>query len=408
MSRRTGQSGSAAVKSVPFAALDRAATLGKISAMVAYPEAGQRITRLIPLADALSMIEALVRPVKAREADIDAALGRTLAADAVSPRAQPALVLALRDGLAVRSDETTDAGSYAPALLSAVPQRVELGQPLPPGADAVAPIEAVAVRGKVAEALASVAPGEGVLPAGADAEAGKLLRRAGERLRPIDRAILSTAGVSRVTIREPRIRLVRARAGGAIGAGYAWLTDVVSAEGAAVIVDDKGEPAADHLEAALHHEGSDAVLVLGGTGSGMSDTSVLTLAKTGRVEFHGVGLIPGETAAFGFVGVRPVLLLPGRIDAALAVWLVIGRRWLAKLAVRTEEETPVLAELTRKVTSTLGMGEVIPVRVSGNSAEPLASGYLPFSALTRANGWIFVPADSEGYPAGARVAVRAL
>ncbi len=374
--------------------------------MVAYPEAGQRIKRRTPLADALSAIDALVRPVEAREADLGAALGRVLAADAVSPSAQPPVALALRDGWAVKSEETTDAGSYAPALLSTVPARVETGQPLPHGTDAVAPDETVVCRGKTAEALAPVAPGEGVLPPGADMEAGKRPRRAGERLRMIDRAVLAAAGISRVTIREPRIRLVRA--GKVIATGYDWLADAITSEGGAVIVDDTDAPAADHLEAALHHEGSDAVLVLGGTGSGSSDMSVLTLAKVGRVEFHGVGLTPGETVAFGFAGARPVLLLPGRMDATLAAWLVIGRRWLAKLAASTEEETPVMAELTRKVTSTVGMAEVVLVRRSGNSAEPLASGYLPLSALARADGWILVPAESEGYPAGTQVAVRPL
>jgi len=377
--------------------------------MVAYPEAGQRIKRLIPLAAALSTIETLVRPVEPREADIEAALGRALAADAVSPTAQPAVALALRDGWAVKSDETTDAGSYAPAPLSAMPARVATGEPLPAGADAVAAVETVICRGKTAESLAPVAPGEGVLPVGGDAEAGKPLRRVGERLRAIDRAVLFAAGVSRVTIREPRIRLVRAGAGSAaIAAGYAWLVDAIAAEGAVAIVDKQGEIAPNHLEAALRHEESDAILVLGGTGCGSSDASVVTLAKIGRVEFHGVGLTPGETAGFGFAGARPVLLLPGRIDAALAVWLVIGRRWLGKLTACTEADTPVMAELARKVTSTLGMAEVVPVRRNDGAVEPLASGYLSISALARAHGWSLVPAESEGYRAGAQVAVRPL
>ena len=41
-------------------------------------------------------------------------------------------------------------------------------------------------------------------------------------------------------------------------------------------------------------------------------------------------------------------------------------------------------------------------------AEPIASGYWPLQAIARANGWILVPGDSEGYPAGAEVVVRAL
>jgi molybdopterin biosynthesis enzyme len=136
--------------------------------------------------------------------------------------------------------------------------------------------------------------------------------------------------------------------------------------------------------------------------------SVATLARAGRLEFHGVGLSPGETTAFGFVGARPVLLIPGRIDAALAAWLVIGRPWLARLSGRSEAETPVMAELSRKVVSALGIAEVVPVRVQDGAATPLASGYLSLAALSGADGWILVPAESEGYPAGTPVAVRPL
>jgi molybdopterin biosynthesis enzyme len=378
----------------------------QIPAMIAQQQ-GQSIARLTPLADALAAIDRLVHPVEARESETGAALGRTLALDAIAPGMVPPVALALHDGWAVKAEDTMDAGSYAPALFSALPVRVDCGEPLPPGADAVAPLDAVTCDGKRAEALAVIAPGYGVLPAGADAAAGKPLRRAGESLRGVHIAVLSAAGIFRVTIREPRIRLVRARAADAvIDACYGWIADALATEGAVAILDETGGSAVDHLDAALHHEGSDAVIVLGGTGAGSTDVSVSTLAKADRVEFHGVGLIPGETAGFGLIGARPVLLLPGRFDAALAVWLVIGRRWLARLSARSEAETPVMAELSRKVTSTVGMAEVVPMRLNDGNAEPLGSGYLSFSALARADGWILVPADSEGYPKGARVAVR--
>jgi molybdopterin biosynthesis enzyme len=229
-------------------------------------------------------------------------------------------------------------------------------------------------------------------------------------LRSIDVAVLLAAGISCVSIREPRIRLVCARGRGdaVVDACYGWLARSIEADGGVAIPDQDTEQSGHHLEAALHHEGSNAVIILGGTGNGNNDTNVSTLAKIGRVEFHGVGLIPGETAAFGFAGARPVLLLPGRIDAALAVWLVIGRRWLGRLTARGDDETTTSAELSRKIISTVGMAEVVPVRREKNKAEPLASGYLSFSALARADGWILVPAASEGYPAGVRVAVRPL
>jgi molybdopterin molybdotransferase len=383
--------------------------LGQNTGMVAHPEAEQRIVKLTPLAEALAAIDALVRPVGPREVDIGVARGRVLAADARAPAMRPASAVALHDGWAVKSAETLDAGSYAPAVLSALPQRLDFGEPLPPSADAVAPLDTVVVRGAQAEALATVAPGDGVLPAGRDAESDLPLRLAGERLRATDQALLSVAGTSRVTIREPRIRLVRAHAGSAvIAAGYGWIADTLTAAGAVVISDARDEIPPDHLTAAFHHESSDAILVLGGTGSGTADKSVIALAKAGRVAFHGVGLIPGETAAFGAVGDRTVLLLPGRFDAALAAWCTLGRRWLSKLAGADEEEWISMAKLARKVTSPLGMAEVVPVRCRGGSAEPLASGYLSHAALARADGWILVPPESEGYPPGAQVAVRML
>src|SRR5205085_586060 len=133
--------------------------------------------------------------------------------------------------------------------------------------------------------------------------------------------------------------------------------------------------------------------------------SVATLARSGRVEVHGIALSPGETAAFGMVAARPVLLLPGRIDAALAAWLLLGRRMLARLAASREEPRRARATLTRKVASNLGLAELIPVRLRDGEAEPLGSGYLPLQALAQADGWILVAADREGHPAGATVMV---
>ncbi|MGB7178047.1 MAG: molybdopterin-binding protein, partial [Xanthobacteraceae bacterium] len=106
-----------------------------------------------------------------------------------------------------------------------------------------------------------------------------------------------------------------------------------------------------------------------------------------------------------------VLLMPGRLDSALAIWLLVGRHIMAKLSGSRVEDTPKMLPLKRKVTSTIGLTELVPVRYEENSADgtvadPLASGYLSFEALTGSDGWIVVPADSEGFAAGTQVAVR--
>ncbi len=350
--------------------------------MVVQPES-QRIAQLTPLSEVLGRIDALTRPVSPRESDAGAALGRVLAEDIVVSAGRPTAAIALRDGWAVSSDAIGDASSYTPVLLAAPPARVDVGEGLPATADAVAPLDAVVLRDGRAEAIAPVTPGEGALPAQADAAAGSLLRRAGERLRAVDVAILGALGIARVKIREPRVRLVCAGARGDVAdAACALIAGAVGREGAAVI----GDPvtgAESHLEAALHHEAADAVIVIGGTGSGRRDASVRTLARVGRVECHGIGLAPGETAAFGLVGTRPVLLLPGRLDGALAVWLVIGRRLLARLAGRGEPDATVSAALTRKISSTVGHGRDgagAPARRYGGAAGQRISAARPAGA----------------------------
>jgi molybdopterin molybdotransferase len=360
----------------------------------------QRIARLTPLADVLASFDLSVGPVAPREEALASALGLTLAADIVMTAGHPAAALALRDGYAVRAEATLDASSYAPAPLSPLPLRVDAGEAMPAGTDAVAPLDAVEMRGGTAQALASIAPGDGVLAPDADAAARLKIRLSGAQLRPIDIALLGTLGIERVAVRQPRVQIVRAGASEIIRGAATLITLAINGDSGEAITDEMT------LEAALQDETVDAVVAIGGTGSGRNDTSVRTLARLGEVATHGIAIAPGETTAIGFVDGRPVLLLPGRIDAALAGWLTVGRRMLAKLAFRMIEEQPFSAELAQKIASPLGLAEVVPVRRRLGRVEPVASGYLSMQALARSEGWVLVPADSEGYAPGARVVVR--
>ena len=368
----------------------------------------QRIERLTPLTTVLAEIDRLAGPVAPYHSATDSAVDRTLAADVAVPQSHPSAARALRDGFAVRAEETLDAGSYAPAPLATPPVEVATGALMPPHADAVTPLDAVTLSGSP-QALAVVAPGEGVLPAGADAKAGTALRRAGETLRATDVAALRAFGIDRVSIRAPQLRILRARAGDPIlDLAADWIGAAAAADGA--VVTSYAWPGNDekHLPEAMAAKGADAIVVVGGTGTGRNDISVETLRKAGRVEVHGVALAPGETTALGVIGAKPVLLVQGRLDAAVAAYLTLGRRMIARLAARRDDSDLASAPLTRKVSSRLGMAELVPVRRSGDGVEPLATDYLPHAALAQADGFILVPADSEGYPAGAQVGVRPL
>src|SRR5262249_31298852 len=296
-------------------------------AMIVEPDTRQRIARLTPLADVLARLDALVKPVAPRTADLAAAFGRTLAEDVVIHAPIPATARALRDGWAVSSDLTTDAGAYAPAPLPSAAW-VDVGEALPGDADAVAPLDAVAIRDGAAQALAPVGPGEGALPTGADVAPGTTLLPPGRRLGAIEVALLAAAGVAEVRVRAPRLRLVRAAPGtdALIDAALGCIADAVGSQGGVAAI-----AAERSLTDALADTSVDAVVVIGGTGTGRNDATVRTLASMGELLVHGIALLPGDTTAFGTGGARPVLALPGRLDAALAAWHGLGPGMLARV-----------------------------------------------------------------------------
>ncbi|MGB3745800.1 MAG: molybdopterin-binding protein [Xanthobacteraceae bacterium] len=366
-----------------------------------FDSSNQRIARLTPLGSVLALIDARIKPVPPKMIRAATARRLTLAED-VAASSQPVQAIALRDGFAVDAGAIGDAGPYTPVPLTLTARRIDAGDPMPDGTDAVLPLDAVVLRGKSAQATTTVVPGEGILLAGGDAVPHTPLCRAGQRLRVVDLGAIQAARVEAAAVREPSIGVALGGVGGtaAINATLSMLVHLICDAGGNV----PNDPIA--LAAALADEKTDAIMAVGGTGTGRRDGAVQELARLGQVEAHGIAVCPGETAAFGFVGQRPVLLLPGRIDAVLAVWLLLGRHIVAKLAGGKVEDMPVTLPLRRKVTSNIGMTELIPVRRESGMADPVGSGYLPLTALSGSDGWIVIPPDSEGFAAGSQVAVN--
>ncbi len=362
----------------------------------------QLIARLTPLGDVLALIETRTGPVTPHTCVLPDGAGSILAEDIMAAE-RPAHAIALRDGFALAAASIVDATPYSPVPLASRPHRVDTGDALPAGTDAVAQRDGIVFRGQAAEAIAAVWPGEGVLWAGGDVSRRVPLRRAGERLRELDVTALAAIGISQATVRSPRILVGcgSARRTPIIDAALDILVRAVTAAGGRA---ERARGDVEFFDSPLH--GADAVIAVGGTGTGRNDGAVWALAQHGQVDVHGIAVSPGETAAFGLIGKLPVLLVPGRIDAVLAIWLLIGRHLVAKLAGGVVVDFSATLPLKRKVSSAIGTTELVPVACSAGAAEPLASGYLSLTALARSDGWIVVPPQSEGFAAGTPVAVR--
>ncbi|GJD62886.1 molybdopterin-binding protein [Methylobacterium frigidaeris] len=355
---------------------------------------------LMPLAEAVAALVALARPVAAVTVRAADAMGAVAAEDVAVAAGRPDTRTALRDGWAVKAAGIVGASSYAPVRLAHAPAWVEAGAPLPAGADALLPPEATGPDPRDIEAEA--ATGEGTRAPGAELPSGARLVAAGERVSALQAFALAAAGLAQVPVRRPRLRLLAAAPDTLSPLLGAW----IAARGAAV--DSAVRPAeAGALADTLRDPGADAVVVIGGTGPGRSDASAAALARAGRLHAHGIALRPGESAGFGEAAGRPVLLLPGRPDAALAAWLALGRPLLAALAGAGPDATHTVA-LTRKVVSVIGLTEVVFLHRSGAGAAPLGGAEIPLHRLVRADAALLVPPAREGYPAGTPVEVLPL
>jgi len=356
----------------------------------------QASAALTPLAEALALLLAEAAPAAARLRPLAEAEGLIAAAPVRAPQDLPAARIALRDGYAVAADRIGGASPHAPVPVPRPPPWLEAGGMLPAGTDAVLAADGV----EAGSVIADLAVGEGTRGPGADLAAGDTLLAAGERIGPLQVLALTAAGIGTVAVRQPRLRLVVMRQPDSLSPA---LRGLIAARGA--LAETVAVPAeTGAIAAAIRAAGTDAVLLLGGSGFGRTDRGAEALDRAGRLIAHGIALRPGETAAIGEAAGRPVLLLPGRADAMLAAFLALGAPLIARLA-GTPTGSAARAPLTRKIASLIGLAEIVFVRVGAAGAEPLGGAELPLRRLTQATGFVLVAPEREGYPAGEQVEV---
>lgn len=371
----------------------------------------RRILSLTPLDAILERIRARVAPVAAEAALIGHAVGLVLAAPLRVPANVPTRALAAVDGWAVAADMVVGAAPGAPVFLAERPAAVEIGDAMPDGTDAVLPPEAVAEAAGFVEISAAAGVGEGVRPAGFDGEAGAVVLAAGRRLTPLAAAAARSVGLAEAVVRRPYVRIL------VIGDGLEpqdvtgrLIADLVVARGAeldrpAALADD---PAV--IAGALAESVADLIITVGGSGVGTTDRTLdgIGLAAASEVLAHGIAIAPGETTALAMIGDAPVLVLPGRPDAALAGFLLVGLPLIDRLAGADPALPDLGLPLAGKVSSALGMTELRFMALENGQAVPLAASGLPLGRLGRADGYLVVPARSEGFPAGALAGIYRL
>jgi len=390
------------------------------------------------VAAALAWLDGQLRPLAAERVGIAEAAGRVLAAPIVSAVDVPGFDRATMDGYAVVASSTEGAGAYSRLPLTVIGDsmpgrpfdgalspgeavRVMTGAPIPRGADAVLPAEFVDAEphGRTIAALDAVSPGKNVGRVGEDIVSGTRLLEPGRVLRPQDVGVISSIGVAEVdVVRKPRVRLVitgnELLPAGTPPHGF-HIADANGPMLAALAARDGGlvdvgglvrDDAAAIAEALLAD--ADVVIVSGGSSVGVEDLAPGLVATHGELAVHGIAMRPSSPTGLGRIGGRLVVLLPGNPVSSLCAYDFFAGRAIRVLGGRDAAwpYRSVSGRLTRKISSPIGRLDYARVTVSNGAVEPLAvAGASLLSSTTRADGFVIVGDDSEGFAAGADVDV---
>jgi len=286
--------------------------------------------------------------------------------------------------------------------------RVSTGSRVPTGADAVVPLEHAKETVGMVIVDGVFEQGSFVYAAGSDFRKGETLLRSGSKLRAQDVALLLTLGFKEVNaIAVPKVGIVATGSElhdlgddspkkilNTHGPMVAILTKAVGCEPQDLgVVPDRKDVLSRRLEDAL--EGNDMLLTLGGTSVGRRDLVATVVASMKpEVMIHGLKMDRGRVSGVAVVKGKPIVMLPGPVQAAMNAFLMLAVPIMAKIRGGESKAPYVSAKLVKpwkarpKFSS---FTKVLYVRLTDGGAEPLTGDTESITILTEASGYVVVP-----------------
>ncbi len=358
---------------------------------------------------------------------LEDAVGCVLSADIVAESSLPATNLAGGDGYAVRAQDVARVPAILPVtadiqagdtvwtrLVPGSAIRIASGAPLPPGADAVVPVESTDMGISQVTVTKPVSLGTSamVIPSGIDVPGETTVLRAGQRLDAQKIALLAALGKGRVRV-HPRVRVVILSIGDELvepgahrepgqvndanGHSLAAAAEEVDAKTFRVMVTDERSRLRETIEDQLVR--ADVIVTTGGLSYGPADTVKDVLTPLGSLRFDNVAIAPGRQLGVGKLGEVPIYCLPGNPVAAQVAFETFVRPALRKMAGWSNlYRASVPAKMSRGWVSPAERREFIPVVLTGKPGEYRAEvlGSHPqarLAALAQANAFAVVPED---------------
>jgi molybdenum cofactor synthesis domain-containing protein len=395
------------------------------------------IGKTIPLDDARAIIDRSIRPIERTErVSLFDAHGRVLARDLISADDVPPFARAAMDGYAVRAEDTFGASRDEPITLLRLEQvftgqvplyelgagqctEIATGAPMPDGANAVVIVEDTDADGDEIRVFASVEARQNVGRQGSDIQAGQTVLRAGEHLTPSRVGAAAALGEAEVEVyARPRVAILStgneiAAAGERLGPGQIYdinrytLTAIVAENGGVPVPLRTVSDSIDDLLRALDESIAEDVLVFsGGSSVGERDLMLDAIAARGNVLFHGISVKPGKPTAFGIIDGKPIFGMPGYPTSCLTnayILLAPALRFIGRLPVRVPRTMTL--PLGQRVVSAPGRHQFYTVRIENAVAMPAFKASGDITSMSRADGYIEIPLDTNILEQGTRVEV---
>jgi molybdopterin molybdotransferase len=387
--------------------------------------------------DVVALIRERVVALKPESVGLENAAGRVLSVDVVATVPVPHFDRAAFDGYALCSRDTGGPGATNPVFLRIVGDarpgqsaqcgvqsgeaiRILTGSPMPEGADAVLPFEFANEEHGVLVVLEAVETGKNVGHIGEDVPIGRTVLNAGRVLRPQDLGILASIGIGQVEVlRRPRVAILvtgdELLPPGSMPTGYrivdsnsVVLRALVERDGGIALPTMHLPDRVEVIRGAMSGDDWDVLLVSGGTSVGSEDHAPKLVSELGELPIHGIAVRPASPAGIGFIGNRPVFLLPGNPAACLCAYDLFAGRAIRRLGGRSDELPYRTAEhsVATSIKSPLGRVEYARVTVGPDGVRPVpSSGASILSSTVIADGFVLVPKDRDGYKPGDMVTV---
>ncbi|MBI1811820.1 MAG: molybdopterin biosynthesis protein, partial [Nitrospirae bacterium] len=372
---------------------------------------------------------------------VSESLGRITAEPVTARLSSPFYHSSAMDGYAVKYQETFGASETSPKKLKLIEQTVyvDTGDPMPDGFNAVIMIEDVNVissrftvhgsqdTDEYIEITEPATPWQNVRVIGEDIVATELILSENHRIRHVDTGAMLAGGYVDINVRrKPKVVIIPTgteivepgtnfKKGDIIEYNSRVLGGLVSEWGGEPvrfrIVPDNIDALKDAILEA--HKVGDMVVINAGASSGSKDFTSRAISETGEVILHGVSIKPGKPVILGLVENKPVLGIPGYPVSAFITFNLFAKPVIYKWqGIEMEPPEVLRVVLSRQAASTLGQEEFLRVKIGkvGDKfiATPVSRGAGVLMSLVRADGFVRIPAMSEGICSGSAVNVELL